>query len=120
MLPSVVRNLKMLAHQLLDHHVVVGSFRKDADPGLSSVRHEIVIFVDCHPAARASLLNVSRQLEDPNGASSCEMLERTRFMRTTDVPNEVNIIWANIYTFQGKDATRQEALWSLIRAVLDR
>ncbi len=63
--PSAVRNLKKLAHQLLPHYAVfVGSLRADPDPGLGVVRHEAVTFVHCHLAARASLLDISRQLED--------------------------------------------------------
>ncbi len=93
--PSAVRNLKKLAHELLPHYAVfVGSLRADPDPGprLSAVRHEVVTFVQCHLAARASLQDVSRQLEDPSGASTCKLQAGTHFLRTTDINNKVNIV----------------------------
>ncbi len=38
----------------------------------------------------------------------------------TDIHIKVNIVWANFYGFQAKNATKQEAQWSIIRAVLAR
>ncbi len=98
----------------------VGSIPANADPGPDAVRHEVVTFAHCHLAARDSLLDVSRKLEDPSTASSSELLARTHFLRTTDIHNRGDIVWVNVNGFQAKDASQQEAQWSFIRAVLTR
>ena len=76
--------------------------------------------VHCHLAARASLLEVSRQLGDPGDASRGELHARTHFLRTTDIHSQVRVLWVNVYGFQARDASKQRAQWAFIGAVLDR
>ncbi len=116
--PSAVANLKRVAHKLLPHYCLfVGTLPKD---GPSSQRHEVVTFVHCHLAARATLLDITRQTMDVTAASRSELLSKTQVLRTTDVQSQVNILWLNIYGFQASDPTRQEAQWNLIHSVVTR
>jgi hypothetical protein len=63
--------------------------------------------------SRTSLLDFSRQLDEPSAALSSELLARTHFLWTTDMHSRLDIIWANIWA-------TWEAQWSLIRVVLIR
>lgn len=116
--PRAVRGLKKLAHSLLPHYsLFVGRL---PDDGSGAVRHEVVTFVHSHLAARASLLEVSRQAYDVDNVSRGELLSRTHFVRTTDVHSRVTVVWTNIYGFQAKDVAKQEAQWAFVSAVLGR
>ena len=116
--PEAVKSLKRLAHSLFPHYsLFVGRLPED---GSKALRHEVVSFVHCHLAARASLLEVSRQASDCDGASPSELLLRTHFVRTTDIHSSINVVWGNVYGFQARDSMKQEAQWRFIRAVLDR
>jgi len=116
--PHAVRGLKKQAHRLLPHYsLFVGKLPED---GSDAPRHEVVTFVHSHLAARASLLEVTRLAYDCGGASRCELLSRTHFVRTTDVHSKVNVVWVNVYGFQAKDVAKQEAQWGFISAVVGR
>jgi len=116
--PRAVSNLKKAVHKLLPHYCLfVGKLPKDAS---DLHRHEVITFVHCHLAARATLLDISQQLNDSFGASRCDLHSRVQVLRTTDVQSKVNILWINVYGFQASEPTRQEAQWALISAVTER
>ena len=81
---------------------------------------QVVTFVHSHLAARASLLEVTRQLGDSSEVSRRELLAHTHFLRTTDIHTNVNILWCNVYGFQAADGPKQQTQWAHIGAVLDR
>jgi hypothetical protein len=92
--PSAVANLKRVAHNLLLHYCLfVGRLPKD---GPSSQRHEVVTFVHGHLAARATLLDFTRQTMDVIAASRSELLSMAQVLRATDVQSHINILWLNL------------------------
>ena len=92
--PRAVKSLKSLAHRLLPHYCLFVGKLPSNSPG--DVRHEVVTFVHLHLAARASLLEVTRQAQDPAGTSPSILLSRTHFVRTTDVYTKVSVLWGNV------------------------
>ena len=109
--PRAVKSLKSLAHRLLPHYCLFVGKLPSNSPG--DVRHEVVTFVHLHLAARASLLEVTRQAQDPAGTSPSILLSRTHFVRTTDVYTKVSVLWGNVYAFQAGDPVCQESQWEL-------
>ncbi len=116
--PRAVRSLKKKAHLLLPHYsLFVGKLPTDDS---DAARHEVVTFVNSHLAARASLLEVLRQVNDIKGATRSELLSRTHFVLTSDVLSMTRVLRANVYGFQAKEVVKQEAQWGLISSVLHR
>ena len=65
-----VRDLKKQAHRLLPHYsLFVGALPAPDSSNASRRRAQVVTFVHCQLAARASLLEVTRQLGDSSAAS---------------------------------------------------
>ena len=119
--PCAVRALKKEAHRLLPHYsLYVGTLPAPDSAEARRPRIQVVTFVHAHLAARASLLEVTRQLNSPSAASRRELLAHTHFLRTTDIHSNVNILWVNVYAFQADAGPKQAAQWDLIGAVLDR
>ena len=116
--PRAVKSLKSLAHRLLPHYCLFVGKLPGNSPG--DIRHEVVTFVHIHLAARASLLEVTRQAQDPAGTSPNILLSRTHFVRTTDVYTKVSVLWGNVYAFQASNPVCQESQWEFISAVIGR
>ena len=115
-----VRNFKETAHHHLPHYVVfVGRSVSRASP-YTKQTYQVITFMHCHLAARASILNVDSQAGELTNVDASDLLNRSHFIRTTDTSNGKNALWGNIYGFQATDPLKQEALWTFIESVLQR
>ena len=115
--PEALAGAKALVHRLLPMYAMfTGSGRRLTRSG---ARLQAVTLVHVQLAARASLLDVKEQAAAVEQAAP-DVLAHAHFLRIIDPRSDVTLLIANCYQYQATDPILQEALLSLVTAVLVR
>ena len=80
---------------------------------------DIITLVHIKMAARASLLDISKEFA-PLAAQAPEALARVHFVRILDPEGQVSVLLGNVHQYQARESMPQAAVHSLITRVLAR
>ena len=109
-----LQSLRALVHKSFPAYQVFTS-RKARAGG----RVDTVTLVHIRMAARASLLDVSREFA-PIAGQAPEALARVHFVRLLDPEGQVALLLGNVHQYQAGDSPQQTAVLSLIKSVITR
>ena len=114
---SALGEMRRMVHKRLPAYCVFA-----CQPNQSSRRDtsiQVVTLVHYLLAARASLLDVTSQLE-ALGSEAPEARSRTHFLRVLDPLSHVSLLLGNVYQYQAEQPGQQAALLKLMSSVVER
>ena len=114
---SALGEMRRMVHKRLPAYCVF-----ECRPNQSARRDtliQVVTLVHYLLAARASLLDVTSQLE-ALGSEAPEARSRTHFLRVLDPLSHVSLLLGNVYQYQAEQPGQQAALLKLMSSVVER